>query len=263
VRARRGFVVVWVVAVIAAFALTLLALVPARSAGGALGPHRLGERRVAELAFAAQEAWLRDGGYPASLAALTSQELAPSTELAGQDPFDLAGAGVDYALAGADLALSSRGPDHALGTSDDRIASAFGQTPGRSLSRNRLRVLRALYTTSAYVDDPGVTPPRRAQLLQALRDATVARRHVVYASGAQKAQLQNDVAANEATVSAILAAAGAPAPPASATGPGGLLEAMGLPDPLGVDGFGTTLYVGVPGFLSAGVDTLEGGDDDL
>jgi hypothetical protein len=226
---------------------------------------RVAANRMVGIADRASAAFLRDRALPSDLASLASAGVLDANGHWQYDPFG-AGRTLDYAITGlpARLQLRSRGRDRTLGSGDDPAYSIDIETPARALTRDRLRVLRAVFLRSDYMDSPAMTATDRAAMRGHVRDWSLAQRSIRYATAANRIGLiaQRDAAA--ARIESLRLSRGliAVVPP-NATGPGGLLEQLGLPDSLGIDGFGATFATGVVGFVSAGGDTIGGNDDDL
>lgn len=162
------------------------------------------------------------------------------------------------------LTVTSRGRDQRLGTADDLIASIDDHQPARQVTRARLRLLRAAYLRSPYMDGALMTPAERAAMRQAVRTYARAQRALLFADTAGKAVLTTQRDAAAATIAGLQSLHALPPPPANATGVGGLLEQLSLPDALGTDAWGGTLVVSRNvGFLCVGGDRLAGGDDDF
>lgn len=220
------------------------------------------ERRVAALAEAGNELYLRTGSFPNNLLELVTLSQSSEWELLAADPYGSL-ENIDVSVVGDQLLVSSRGPDGQLGTLDDVVTGVHARTAGRARTRNRLRILRAVFSTSGYYDSAMVTPADRATLLQAMTDYTTKCRLLDYVSPLDQAQALIEIGAARVTIESITQAAGLPAVPASATGPGGLLESLGLPDSLGTDGYGHTWVTDVVGINSPGRDGTGGTIDDF
>lgn len=249
-------------------AVGVAVLVSAGLAPGDLGKTRRdrlagSERIVTALAAACEETFRATGAFPANLPALAASGAAASTELVLHDPFG-SGAWIDYqVVAGVSATLTGRGPDRTLGTADDLVATAASPRPARAAGRNRLRLLRAAFYNSAYMDDPGMTALERALLRAAMRDWALARRATLHATPAELPGLQAQMTGAESVIDGIRAGYLLPPVPAASTGPGGLMQGLGLPDALSADGHGQVLSTGVVGVVSDGLDGLADTDDDL
>ncbi len=220
------------------------------------------ERTVASLTLAAHEYHRRHGAFPTDVAALRTSGTANSLDLMTGDPFGQ-GADVGYSVAAGAVSITSRGEDGQLATSDDLGHVLPAQNAGRPGTRNRLRLLRAAFFMSPYMNDAAMSPTARALLRTALRDASITRRRLTHAAVADLPALQAQIAAAESAITSLLGFYGTPSTPSLATGPGGLLEQLGMPDTLGQDGFGNTLSTAVVGFASSGSDGVPGNGDDL
>ncbi|MHC5063308.1 MAG: hypothetical protein ACYTG5_04975 [Planctomycetota bacterium] len=257
----------------------MLALIIAVAAAGAAGLAIFGNKfsrpvevehlasvadRLSLTREAAQQVYQQSGSFPANLGALA---IAIGLDSAGEwrlDPFG-GGSDLDYQVSGvpANLVIRSRGPDGALGTGDDRSIQLSEQIPGRARTRGHLRLLRARFFNSSLMDDPGMAPVERMALRTHMSNYAIAQRQLLFAAPSDKPALiaARDLAA--AQIQAIRSSHGLPPIPSSSTGPGGLCEALGIPDALGTDGFGSLLLTGEVGFISAGGDRTGGTDDDL
>ncbi len=218
--------------------------------------------RVDALSRAATEAYRATGAWPADLPSLVAAGTAPSHHLLSADPCR-AGFDIGYTITpGVGVSLRSAGADGRAGNADDILGSAAVQSPGRAPTRNRLSLLRSAFLLSGYMDDPAMTPGERAAMRDAVRDWSLARRAYVFADSAGQATLQSQMNAAETTITNLRTTYALPAIPSNATGAGGLLQNLGLPDSLGADGFGTTFETGLTGFVSRGADGVAGTDDD-
>ncbi len=222
------------------------------------------EARLEASIDSALQAYQQSGNFPVDLSSLAiAVGLDPAAEWR-LDPFG-GGTDLDYQLSGipGSLVIRSRGPDGSLGSSDDLQVQLSEQFPGRARSRNHLRLLRVRFYNSPLMDDPGMAPVERQALRMHMRSYAIAQRQLLFAAAADKPALiaNRDSAASQ--IQAIRSSHGLPAIPATATGPGGLCEALGISDSLGIDGFGSLLITGDVGFLSVGGDRSGGTDDDL
>ena len=262
-RGQQGYVMIMLLAAVGVAVLVSAGLSPRELGGTRRDREAESERIVAALARAADEAFRSGGDFPANLPALAASGAAASTDLVLHDPFGN-GNWIDYqVVSGVSATLTARGPDRQLGTADDLVAVAASPTPARAAGRNRLRLLRAAFYNSAYMDDPGMTALERALLRGAMRDWWLARRATLHAAPADQPGLQAQMDAAEAVIEGIRAGYPLPPVPSAATGPGGLMQGLGLPDALAVDGHGQTLSTGVVGLVSDGLDGLPATIDDL
>lgn len=262
-RAERGAVLLMIMAVLGATILVSAGVLGDDAATPRDERLALAAECVDVLGRAAAEARRSSGAWPADLPSLVAAAPVSSLDLATADP-TRPGFDVTYAVtAGVGVTVSAAGPDGVAGNGDDLAASASESVIARAPTRNRLALLRTAFLLSGYMDDPGMTPAERASLRDAVRDWSLARRAYLYADASGRAALQSQMDAAESTITSLRTSYGLPPIPPNATGPGGLLSGIGLPDSLGVDAFGNTFDTGLAGFVSRGADGSAGTPDDL
>lgn len=229
------------------------------------GRSAITEVRARQVLAAAADHHRRYRGFPATIDALATT---PILDPNGEWRFDPFGGAQRLLLRRNGrpvvLTVTSRGRDQRRGTADDVIDSIADDGPARHVTRSRLRVLRAAYLRSPYMNGALMTPAERATMRQAVGTFARAQRALLYADAAGKVAMtaQRDAAA--ATIAGLQSLHALPAPPPGATGVGGLLEQLSLPDALGTDAWGGTLVVDRNvGFLCIGGDRRSGGDDDF
>jgi hypothetical protein len=222
------------------------------------------ERRLANLACAAGVAFRRDGAFPSSIDALRTARIIDPDGVTTIDPFEGTRA-LDYRQRGTPrvLTLRSTGPDRRLRTADDMVATADSQTLGRARVRNRLRILRALYLRSQYMDAPSMSSAERAAMRAALRTWSLSQRALLWADTAARPGLVATRDAAMAEIDGLRTSYGLPAVPRRATGRNGLCGRLGVPDAVGRDGFGRVMLTASVGFQSSGGDGRRNTDDDL
>ncbi len=244
------------------------------------------ESRVQQLHQASQGAYLGGTGLPTNINQLGASLLADGRGDWAQDPF---ATGVTVlmqttSIPGPDaiqplplsagsggatgqisnLSFISIGRDQLPNTVDDITVSGNEQIVGRISSRNRLRVLRAAFLRSSFMDAPTMTATDRSSLRIEMRRLVQAQRKLLTAGLADRAAILVD---RDAAASNIhLIRANHPlllAIPSSATGTGGLLQAMGLPDSKAMDGFQQDFQTALTGFKSIGADATGDTADDF
>lgn len=253
--------------------LVLLVLVGAFGAVMAVAVNRLApadsgaqERTIERLELVrarALHAWFATGAFPGGLDQLAAAAGLPADGAWRADPL-APGEELDYRVVQRDLRVRSRGPDRRLGTADDVVVLQPAQESGRARSRNRLRLLRAALLASPYRRSQAMTAAQHGAVRADARSIAVLRRRLVHADATARPAMQQAIADAAARIAATCAAAGCPTLPSRLTGGAGLLAGLGLPDGLGVDGFGRAMDVDAAiGFLSRGADGRRGTDDDF
>lgn len=258
---QRGFALVVLLIVVAAAGAAVAGYVASRARPELPGKLRAATDAVRMVTDAVEEAYLRGGAFPADLgAALGTASRAYG--LAGADPYT--SRPLDYQIIGsqpAHVRVRSVGPDRVLGTADDIVREVNEQVVGRARTVARLRILRAVYFKSPLCAGTVASPTARTTLLTSMRAYTLAQKQLLYLNDAPHVTVRNQAATTLTNdLSQILAVALLPVP---VTGPGGLLEQLGLPDWLGIDGFGNTFYASAVGVSCAGGDRTVGTDDDF
>lgn len=249
---------------------------------------------------ASRDAFLRNGAFPVSLDALALASGLPADGPWRVDPWGN-GQDLDYRLLATGPRIRSRGPDRRLGTADDTTVVVAAENQLRLRTNARLRLLRAVYLAALcdQVDAAGtsagnVGPGRgaanrsnqgnahgngsgtgngngnaaataavsRTALRSALRTYATSQRAWWFADAAGRVALTTQMTAAAATIAAAQLSA-AWGQPAALLGAGGLMERLGLPDALAIDGAGQALRLHpVLGFLATGSDGASGTDDD-
>jgi hypothetical protein len=223
------------------------------------------ERIDADLGIVAQGArstFAQSGAFPADLDALAAATGLPAGGGWRRDPW---GAAQDYDLGrvGSNLRLRSRGPDRRLGTGDDVVVQLVGENLLRCRQRAKLRLLRALYARALQDAIDAMGPPAPTGLVDAVRRLASARRAWLTTSAADRVALTAQMATDAATITAAQAHVGW-ALPAALTGAGGLMEWLGKPDAIAVDGAGRALQLHASlGIVAVGSDRVGGTDDDM
>lgn len=260
---ERGIVLPLVAVVISAVAALVLVELAVAIPPPVHGRADDTEARLSAMRGTALELYRRDGALPRSLGEIMASDLGPSNLLGGSDPF---GPGTDIAwqAAGATTGqLASTGPDARMGTSDDIDVTVDVRAAARARTRTRLRLLREQFLASVYVKTKTATPAQVSALRTAIEEAARLRRQAAGVDGRERRAAAASARREESKAATLLRALGGPPLPDAVEGPGGLLEAMGLPDTLRLDGFGRMLIVTPAGIGSRGADAKEGTDDDL
>jgi hypothetical protein len=259
-----GFALVVLLIMVAAAGAAAAGYIASRARPEHPGKIRAATAAVTLVADAAEESYMRSGAFPATLAAAL-QVAGRTLARAGVDPFT--SSSLDYRMVGLNpcrVVVRSTGPDRQLGTGDDIQKTVNEQVVGRARTYPRLRILRALYFRSPLYAS-GLSAAAKTSLLGARRTYTRAQRELLYHNDAAHRALLSTAKADLTNLvdSVVALLLGGPTI-SSITGPGGLLEQLGLPDSLGTDGFGNTLfYASTVGFMCAGGDRLAGNDDDF
>lgn len=250
---------------------------------------------------ASRDAFLRNGAFPASLDALALASGLPADGTWRVDPWGN-GQDLDYRLLATGPRIRSRGPDRRLGTADDTTVTVAAENQLRLRTNARLRLLRAVYLAalcdqvdaaagaSAGNAGPGrgaanrsnqgnahgngsgtgngngnaaaTAAVSRTALRAALRTYATSQRAWWFADAAGRAALTTQMTAAAATIAAAQLSAGW-VQPVAILGAGGLMERLGLPDALAIDGAGQALRLHPAlGFAATGCDGVSGTDDD-
>ncbi|MFY9344417.1 MAG: hypothetical protein WAT39_18130 [Planctomycetota bacterium] len=207
----------------------------------------------------------RNGVFPADLAAVSA---AGGLELQGTWRIDPFGGGQDlgYTTGATAATVRGRGSDGVLNTGDDATFTVAAEPQVRMRQRLRLRLIRAVHLLRLLTLDTanGLPNLSRAAMRTATRDWARCRRQWLTATAAERATLTTLMNGAVTTVTGAIGPAGVAAVPTSATGAGGYMEWLVLPDARGVDGIGQLLRVVVPmGATAIGRDGTGGTDDDM
>lgn len=216
--------------------------------------------RLAAVAATAAEQYRLTGVLPASLAALPNG--AANLEWR-RDPWR-DGVDVDYRIRQRNLELRSRGQDGRLRTGDDILMVVDDEPLLRLRQRGRLRILRAVLTSSSFRNSVFMPAATRQQLVAAMRQLAIAKRNWYFADASTRAALTVQMAAAQQVVVDTSTAFGLLPLPTRLLGGTGLLAALGLPDTRAVDALGRTMGIDpVLGFVARGGDRAGGTDDDM
>jgi len=245
--------------------LTLMAIAAALEFPSLLGDTNRrrvgdGEYRVKQLAFGAEEAYRVSGRYPASL----DQWVGVANLALGErkDPFSPA-QDLSYRDLGDRLEVRARGLDGQLVTADDVAELRDNRVPGRSLTRNRLRILRALAYRSDYLSPKTLTSAERIEIRDRLRIRALAMRRRIYVGRSDAKILDKSIQDQEKALRKLIKKHRKGKTYNRATGSNGLLRYLGLSDTRAGDGFGRDLLADDFGFSCAGRDGRKNSNDDF
>lgn len=211
----------------------------------------------------ARDAFVADGAFPADLTALAATGGAPADDGWRRDPW-ASPADLDYAVTATGARTRTRGPDRTLGTADDDTGVALAEPLLRVRQRGRLRLQRALFAASTFCTVPAMSPAERSAMVAALRDYAVARRAWLAADATERTNLTTRLTTATSTVQGLRSLHLCAALPTFLVGPGGLMERLGMPDALCVDGRNAPLVRDdTVGVVAVGWDVTGGTDDDM
>lgn len=217
---------------------------------------------------AARDVFSRTGAFPASIDALAS---VGGLRADGAWRVDPQGQGNDlsYQVTATGIRVRSRGPDRLLGTADDEVRDVGAEPLVRMRQRATLRLIRSVYLSElqgavdAAIALGALGTSSRSALAAALNEYAAAKREWLKATTLQRATLTVRMTADAAIIDAAQTLAGW-STPSAVTGAGGLMERLGMPDSLAVDGVGRPLQVDARmGVVAAGYDGVGGTDDDM
>lgn len=204
------------------------------------------------------EQFLRDGSFPASLAAVQAGAGAIGDSWAN-DPYG-AGSQLRYVTTPGGVTITSRGVDQRLGSADDVVSDIAAEPLLRVRQRLRLRMVRAVYVAELAA---AITPSLPNAVQDAVRGFALAQRQWRTASNAERVALQATMDTCTTALGLLLATASYVVPTA-VTGAGGFMSRLGLSDSRAVDGVGRSYALHpVLGVIAVGYDGVGGTDDDM
>lgn len=218
---------------------------------------------LATTADAARTAFARNGVFPNNLANLATASGLPATGAWRLDPYG-AVQDLDYRRTATGVRIRSRGLDLRFNTADDVVVDVPAEDQLRVRQRARLRLLRALLAGSPHRHAVSMSPSEVDAMRSAMRTIALGKRAFRDADPIEQAALTVAMTAAQDDIADLRFLHGLPAMPTTLTGAGGLMEAIGRPDNLAVDGAGRALVFDASlGVVAVGWDRTGGTDDDM